>query len=71
MIVHRKRKNKRNNKFDYTIYKIDGIDKPTNSEINNIVTLYKDFVSMNRNQRGKIDYNDKDNQDEEIKKLIG
>ena len=51
---------RKSNKFDYSIYKNDKSYKPTNSEIKNIINLYKDYVSMNQNQRSKIDYNDKE-----------
>ena len=46
--------------FDYSIYKSDVDSVATKSEIKKIIELYKDFVAMNRNQRIKVDYNNKE-----------
>lgn len=46
--------------FDYSLYKSDTNDMLVKSDIKKIIELYKDFVAMNRNQRIKVDYNNKE-----------
>lgn len=49
------------NDFDYTVYMISNCkDAATKKEVAAIVKLYKEYSSMNRNQRSKVDYTDKE-----------
>ena len=46
--------------FDYELYMSDEEGFATKTEVRKIVELYKDFSAMNRNQRIKVDYTNKE-----------